>query len=53
MPMVIVTLLLQLGCAPAEFNGPQGRFVVWVCPPPVQAPQQEEPSVPPPEERPT
>ena len=52
MPMVIVALLLQLGCAPAEFNGPQGKFVVWVCPPPIaeQAPQE---TPPPAEERPT
>jgi len=34
MPLAVMALLLQLGCAPAPFQTPQGeRFVVWVCPP--------------------
>jgi hypothetical protein len=47
MPAAIAALLLQLGCAPAEFSGPAGPFLVWVCPPVVDAapaaPEAERP----------
>jgi hypothetical protein len=34
MPMAIMLVLIQLGCAPQPFRTPGGeQFVVWVCPP--------------------
>ena len=33
MPQALALLLMSLGCAPAQFHGPAGPFVVWVCPP--------------------
>jgi hypothetical protein len=33
MSAAVALMLLSLGCAPAQFNGPHGAFVVWVCPP--------------------
>ena len=55
MPLQIAAILIALGCAPAPFDGPTtGKFVVWVCPPLIEAPAEPtEPERPRPEERPT
>lgn len=38
MPSTVAMLLLTLGCAPAQFSGPAGPFLVWVCPPVIETP---------------
>ena len=38
MPHAVALLLMALGCAPAQFAGPGGPFLVWVCPPVIEAP---------------
>jgi hypothetical protein len=48
MPAAIAALLLSLGCAPAEFSGPAGAFIVWVCPPVAADEQPSAPPAPPP-----
>jgi hypothetical protein len=48
MPATIAALLLALGCAPAEFSGPAGAFVVWVCAPVVAGEAPAAPPAPPP-----
>ncbi len=47
MPHAIAMLLMALGCAPAQFTGPSGPFLVWVCPPVIDP----SPAEPPIEER--